>query len=340
VTRVALVGLGKQGTLLVERLRSRPDAEIVAVIEADRAKVGRSLDEVLGTATGIDLTVHASLDRLVGADVALLTTSSWIADAAPLIEQIAAKGVNVITTAEELGYPWRQYPELSAQLDATARKHGVSIVGAGANPGFLMDLLPIVLSHASEEISGIVVRRSADMRPHRPERLTRFGLGRTRQEFAEAGAEIIHGHVGFTQSIHCLADALGWELDEVREYDPEPAVVAAAPRAGAHFVVEEGTVAVVNHRAVGILGEQTVIDLSMYLGFPDPGDDVPHTDRWQIKSCDEVRTVDVQPPWTPFGATPSTVVNLLAAAVAGPPGLLCSADFPARALAARGNGRR
>jgi len=338
VTKVALVGLGMQGRLLVERLRSRADAEVVAVIETDTRKIGRSVDEVIGVLSGVDVCVQASLDGVDGADVALLTTSSWIKETVPLIEQIATYGVNVITTAEELGYPWRQYPEISAHLDAIGRKHGVSIVGAGANPGFLMDLVPIVLSHASEEISGIAIRRSADMRPHRPERLTRFGLGRTRQEFAATGAAIIHGHVGFTQSIHCLADALGWELDDVREHDPEPAVIATAPRAGAHVVVEAGTVAVVNHRAVGILNGETAIDLSMYLGFPDPGDDVPQIDRWQLRSRDEVRTVDVQPPWTPFGATPSTVVNLLGAAVAGPPGLLCSADFPARALAARGSG--
>jgi hypothetical protein len=337
--KVAIVGLGMQGTLLINRLRSRPEVEIVAVVDADPAKVGRSVADIVPAAAGLDVTVERSHERIGDADVALVTTSSRIAEVAPVIEDVASRGVNVITTAEELGYPWHQYPELSERLDRVAHEHAVTIVGAGANPGFLMDLLPIILSHASERVTRVAIRRTASMRPHRPVRLTRFGLGRTPEEFAAIGSEVIYGHVGFTQSIQCMADALGWQLDEVREYDPEPLVIATEPREGAHFVVEPGTVAVVAHRAVGLLDGAPVIDVSMFLGFPDAGDDVPEADWYEISDGDELRTVEVRPPWTPFGATPSTVVNLLSATVNARAGLLSSVDFPARVLAARGSER-
>ena len=335
--QVAIVGLGMQGMLLIDRLRARPEVEIVAVVDADPAKVGRSVADIVPTGAGLDVIVEQSHERIGAADVALVTTSSRIAEVAPVIEDVANRGVNVITTAEELGYPWRQYPELSERLDGVAREHDVTIVGAGANPGFLMDLLPITLSHASDRVTRIAIRRTASMRPHRSARLTRFGLGKTPEEFAATGPEIIYGHVGFTQSIQCIADALGWELDEVREHDPEPLVIATAPRAGVHFVVEAGTVAVVAHRAVGLLGGAPVIDVSMFLGFPDAEDDVPEADWYEISDGDERRTVEIRPPWTPFGATPSTVVNLLSATVNARAGLLSSVDFPARVLAARGS---
>ena len=333
--KVALVGLGKQGELLLNDLSTRPDVALVAVVDVDTAKAGRTVRSVTDAVLAEDLAVDGSLGAVAGADVALVTTSSRIVEVAPLIEQIATHGVNVITTAEELGYPWRQYPELSAQLDEFARRQRVSVVGAGVNPGFLMDVLPIVLSHPSRDVGSVVIRRTADMRPHRPDRLTRFGLGLTSEAFASADSGVIYGHVGFAQSIHCLDDAFRWGLDEVVEAAPTPAVVTSGPRRGSHFVVGSGTVAVVEHRAVGRRDGETIADLAMYLGFPDASDDVPQSDLLALASGGITRTVEVRPPWTPFGATPATVLNLLAATVVARAGLLTTADFAVRDLAAR-----
>ena len=42
----------------------------------------------------------------------------------------------VVSTCEELSYPYRKYPELAAQLDAEAKTWGVALIGTGINPGF------------------------------------------------------------------------------------------------------------------------------------------------------------------------------------------------------------
>jgi len=45
----------------------------------------------------------------------------------------------VVSTCEELAYPFRKYPELAARLDAEAKTWGVALIGTGINPGFVMD---------------------------------------------------------------------------------------------------------------------------------------------------------------------------------------------------------
>ncbi|MEX1141611.1 MAG: hypothetical protein WD993_08945 [Thermoleophilaceae bacterium] len=335
--RVAVVGLGMQGQLLVERVGRRRDTELVGVVDVDPAKLGRPLDDVLGRETGCDCKVTESLDEaLRDADVALVTTSSRMEEVAPQLEEILSRGVDVVTTCEELGYPWKQFPQESARLDAVAKDNQVSVLGCGANPGFLMDLLPIVFSLGCERVETIKIRRSLDMRPHRADRLTRFGLGRTREELAAAEAGTHVGHVGFTQSMHCVADALGWELDEVQEEEVRPYVFANERRVGDHVTLEPGTVAVIEHAAWARQGDKRRIDVAMYFGFHLAGDAVEHGDTYEIEATDQSVSLRVKPSWGPFSTTPSTVVNLIPAVRAGAPGLLSVVDFPAKALAGRG----
>jgi len=59
---------------------------------------------------------------------------------------------SVVSTCEELSYPWRTYPELAAKLDAAAKESGVALVGTGVNPGFVMDKLVITLAAVSQRI--------------------------------------------------------------------------------------------------------------------------------------------------------------------------------------------
>ena len=334
--RVAVVGLGKLGQLLVNRLRRRRDVEIAAVIDVDPAKKGRPTDEVMDTETGLGLEVSGSLEAVRGVDVALVATTSRFESVSPVLGEIVALGANAITICEEAVYPWYQFPAESEHLDRVARENGVSILGCGSNPGFLMDLLPIVFTLGLARVTKVTMRRSLDMRPHRAERLTRFGLGLTPGEFDAVDPATLVGHVGFTQSMHCLADALGWSLEETHEAGVRPAVVTEQPRRGKFVTVEPGTVAVIEHRAWACCAGEKVIDIAMYFGFHDSEDRVGHGDSYEISATDQTISLRVQPSWGPFATTPSAVINLLPAVRFGKPGMLSVTDFPARLLAARG----
>lgn len=335
--RVAVIGLGKLGLLFVDRLARRRDIDLVAVVDTDPAKVGRVLDEIVGHRTGFDLVVDGSLDAVAGADVVLVATASRLSVVASMLEELAGLGVDIVSTCEELAYPWRQFPAESRRLDAIFRKHGVSAIGCGSNPGFLMDLLPLTFAFGLERVDSISIARTLDMRPHRPERLTRFGLGLAAEEF-DALDPKPSGHVGFTQSIDCVADALGWELDGRVESEVRPAVFATEPRSGTHVTLEPGTVAVIEHSAYGTRDDEKVIRLTSFFGFHAAEDPIFHGDVYEIAASDHPIRIEMAPNWSPFTGTPSTVVNMIAPIRSADPGLRHTAEFPAAALAASGRG--
>jgi 4-hydroxy-tetrahydrodipicolinate reductase len=254
-----------------------------------------------------------------------------------LIEEISARGLDTVSTCEELAYPWRQFPEDSRRLDDLARSRGVSIVGCGSNPGFLMDLLPVTFAFGCERVDSICIERTLDMRPHRPERLTRFGLGLTREEFSALDPKPT-GHVGFTQSIDCVASAFGWELDSRVESEVRPAVFATEPRSGEHVTLESGTVAVIEHSACGWRDGAKTIELTSYFGFHAEEDPIFHGDVYTIGASDHPIRIEMAPSWSPFTGTPSTVVNMVGPIRAADPGLWCTTDFPAKVLGSSGRG--
>src|SRR5437879_9941490 len=53
---------------------------------------------------------------------------------------------SIVSTCEELSYPFRTHPELAATLDAAAKESGVALVGTGVNPGFVMYKLVVTLA--------------------------------------------------------------------------------------------------------------------------------------------------------------------------------------------------
>jgi 2,4-diaminopentanoate dehydrogenase len=335
--RVVVIGLGKLGLLFIERLSRRSDMELVGVVDSSASKIGRPLDDVAERSTGFDLVVQESVDDIASADVALVATASKISAVSGLLEELCTRGLHTVSTCEELAYPWRRFPEESQRLDAAARSGGVAIVGCGSNPGFLMDLLPSVFAFGCERVDSLTIQRTLDMRPHRPERLTRFGLGLTPSEF-DALASPPTGHVGFTESIDCVADVLGWDLDRRVESAVRPAVLASAPRSGRYVTLESGTVAVIEHSASGYRDGEEVISLTSYFGFHDEDDSIFHGDVYTIGASDHPIRIEMAPSWSPFTGTPSTVVNMVGPIREAEPGLRCVVDFSAKALGASGRG--
>ena len=51
-----------------------------------------------------------------------------------------------MSSCEELSYPFVSSPVAAERIDKAAKENGVTVLGTGINPGFLMDTLPIVLT--------------------------------------------------------------------------------------------------------------------------------------------------------------------------------------------------
>lgn len=336
--RVALVGAGATGLEVGRLVLGRVDAELVAAVDTDPAKAGRPLGELLGDARAGDLVVRGALDGLSrdGADVAVVTVGSTMESVTPVLEAVAAAGMDAISLCEELSFPWFDQPRLAEHLHRTAERHGVSILATGANPGFLMDTLPITLSAALPVVDRVSVDRTTDLSSYGP-LLGKFGFGlRPDEHAARAGRDVV-GHIGFRQSIAQVAHALGWELDAIEVQNPEPLVVTDVPRDGAFLHLDAGTVAAVIHRAAGIVDGKPAIRCQARFGFLRPQDGLTPGDRWTLEGGG--RTIEVTAPagFDSWQTTISVLVNLIGPTVDARPGLLTMSDIPVGALAAKGS---
>src|SRR5436853_7079711 len=145
--RAIQYGVGPIGASLVRLMREKQAIEVIGAIDTDPAKAGRDLGEVAGASNapwGIPISADADiLDEAV--DVVVHSTSSHLPAVMDQLSACLAAESCVVSTCEELSYPFRKYPELAAKLDAEAKSWGVALAGTGVNRGFLKDTLGLTL---------------------------------------------------------------------------------------------------------------------------------------------------------------------------------------------------
>ena len=275
--RVALIGLGPIGMAVAKQLAARKGFQIVAAIDIDPDKVGKDAGDVMEFGRKLRLKVTSDIGKTLRAtrpDVAVLCTSSSLKAVMPQLEEVLKRRVPIVTTTEEAAYPAPRNQRLVKQLDAAARKAKVAVLGTGVNPGFTMDALPIALTAVCERVDSIEVHRVQDARSRRLPFQQKIGAGLTREQFDKGVREGSIRHVGFSESIQMIGDAMGWTLDRITEsIKPK---IAEEPVASELLAVDPGYVAGVIQDAVGyVKGEARItLHLEAYLGAPESYDSV------------------------------------------------------------------
>lgn len=324
--RVAIYGVGQIGAGIARLLLQKPGLQVVGAVDAAPEKVGRDLGQVLGLGQRLGLTIVAdgsSLFSKTKVDIVVHSTGSYLKQAQKQLEQMAQAGADVVSTCEELAYPYISHPTIAQRLHRLARKHGVSILGTGINPGFVMDTLPIVLSGVCQDIRRITVTRVLDASSRRPAFQRKIGAALTPAKFEQKMEEkAITGHVGLEQSIAMIASALGWKLDAIRIEQAQP-VIAFTPVASSAVRVEPGNVSGLKQRAEGVLRGEAVIVLEFqaYLGAEQEYDAI------KIEGTPPVYQ-KITPCLHGDAATIAIIANSIPKVIAAPPGLLTMKDLP------------
>ncbi len=275
--RTIVVGLGPIGAAVAHQLVARRPFELAAAVDIDPAKAGRELREFTGSGLETGVRVTADLDAALRRSrpaVAVLCTGSSLARLRPLGEAVLKRRVAIVSTTEELAYPWCTHRRLALRIDAAARRAGVAVVATGVNPGFAMDTLPIALTSICERVDALRVDRVQDARIRRLPFQLKIGAGLTPSEFERRVRTGTVRHVGFTESLAMIADALGWRLDRVSEQiHPR---VAEARVASAELAVEPGRVCGLVQEAIGYRRGRSalVLHLEAYLGASESFDQV------------------------------------------------------------------
>lgn len=245
--KVGIWGFGAMGSGMAKMLLKKNGVDIVAVCDMHPERVNKSVYDVLGCERGERPEVIIKPDYKEAftdecADVVLLATDSFTKGAFDKIKYILERKINVISTAEEMSYPKAQEPELAEELNRIAKENGVSVLGTGINPGFVLDLLILALTGTCEEVEYIKAARVNDLSPFGKAVMIEQGVGVTKDEF-ESGVKdgSIAGHVGFPESINMITHGIGWNLEKVEE-TREP-IMSSVYRKSEYAEVEAGNVA-------------------------------------------------------------------------------------------------
>ncbi len=216
MVKVVLCGMGAIGTEILKYLLERSHT-IVGVVDNDPEKVGRTIAELTGLPLGIRVVASLRDLQLEGAEAAVFSTKSRIAEMVDDVNFAVSAGLDVVTTSEEMAYPEFSGKEGAAALDALAKEKGVSVVGVGVNPGFVMDWVPAVVASATKNPTSIHVVRSVDVSKRRRQLQAKTGVGFTKAKFEKDLQEGILGHVGLIESAQLIALSLGKQLEGLKQ---------------------------------------------------------------------------------------------------------------------------
>jgi len=169
-------------------------------------------------------------------------------------------------------------------------------------PGFLMDLLPATISALLADVHRVELTRTVEMASY-GQLVHRFGLGASPSDF-EARRERgeLAGHIGFEESISCLAAALELELEAIEVESPTIDALADEPLPGSGITIQ---------------------------GVEDQHDDV----RLESPAGRSI-ALAMRPSAESVESTACMVANSLRATVEATPGLLAPTDLSAGSIAA------
>ena len=322
---VVSFGVGVIGSLTAKFIMEKKQKQLnlVGAYDIDPKKVGRDLGVVAGAGRTAGIRISDDLDGVLTGDVdiAIHTTSSYLREANPQLESIVTRGVDVVSSCEELSYPYVVDRRLSVKLDLLAKRHGATVLGTGINPGFLMDALPIALTAPCESVKRIRITRRMNAATRRIPFQKKVGAGMTKTEFQSAiRNHQISGHVGLEQSVSMLADAIGWKLGRVEVGEVEPVIAKEATSEG-YVKIPAGRVAGVKQAARGLAGGKPLIELNFaaYVGSEEEYDQV-EIDGTPPVNC------RISPCVHGDHGTVAMLVNMVPKVVGAPPGLLTMKD--------------
>jgi 4-hydroxy-tetrahydrodipicolinate reductase len=325
--RLGLIGTGRVGRDVTRLAAARHGVEIVAACSRDAAHHGRDLGELAG-GDPLGVTVAATPADVLAArpSVVLIATTSFLGDVAADLEAVVRAGANALCTAEEAACPWAVDEPLADRLGGIAREHGVTILGAGANPGFVFDALVLTAAGAGPDVRRIAVERHVNFSRFSANVLGRLGVGYSPEAFAAGVAEHrIFGHIGFPESMRVVAHAVGRRIESIdRRIEP---IFAERPASAEHLDVPAGhTAGVRQHYVAMVDGEEWFV--ATLVGHIDPhAAGIPLRDTIEITGTVKIG-LTLDPGLDPQMTSASVLVNSLERLVAAPAGWVTVAELP------------
>ena len=307
---IVLYGFGFIGRMLAKALLKLKHYDIVGVVDINPKILGCDIGELLNIGK-IGVKVSNDPVKVLSErkpKVVLHATASFLDQVFPQLKVAIEHRANIISSCETLAYPWLRYPKLAKEIDKLARKFGVTVIGAGVNPGFIFDLLPAIISGACLMVKKIRVVRRINALKRRPSFQRKIGLGLTLDEFRELMSKgVITGHVGYAESIMLVGKVLGRKISKVVEKQ-EP-------------IVRNGKVEGIKGQAVGYCDRKVFVRLEFIASASVKDQDAV------IIDCENYKLKWVSNGTPGDQATVSVMINLIPTILKSTPGLRTIADY-------------
>jgi hypothetical protein len=256
--RAAVFGTGRIGTDVIKGCMVSPDVEIVAAVVTDAAKEGCDVGELAGIpAAGVAATTN--LESVLAREDLDLVFYCGLGDPPAVAEYLgrfAERGKDAITLTGLIHPKSALGPEGAMRLHARAVDGGARVVGAGWNPGFLLDVLPVVWGTSCVRIDRVYAQRVAEMRTWGNGVHDECGIGLPPEQVTDTDSNPLH------ESVALISEALGVELDRIENMH-EP-YVSTIVREHAGRRVEPGRNAGFHKRSVGIAEGRPRIEVEMF----------------------------------------------------------------------------
>lgn len=305
---VIVYGLGPIGRHILKSCLQTERFHVMGAVDINPEIVGKDIGELAGVApTGVK--VVRSLEEVDtrpaggGRKLALHATGSNLQQVWPQYQALFEHGYSVVSTCEQLSFPWHRYPDLSKTMDEYAKRKRQFLIGTGVNPGFVMDSLTLFATTVTRTLKRIRVSRVVDVSRRRIPLQQKVGIGMTPEEFRRLAAENRIGHVGLEESLRLIAYGLGLTLNEVNN-SIEP-TIAEKEADLAIGPLKPGQVSGLHQVSSGVAKEGIPIELDLVMSI-----DVEQQDRLELET-EELGTMELVIPQGIFGdtATVNVVLN-------------------------------
>ena len=330
--RAAHFGIGRMGSIMV-KYAVEHGVEYVAAFSHNQGQIGRDLGEVAGIGElGVPISNVELADEVLAIekpDIALITTQGAMIQNKPLYEVCARNGVNAISIGEWCLWPYTADKEIAEELDAYAKKYGVTLSASGA-PEVIWGVVPTTLCAATNKLRKIHGDCMLNIDDYGPSVSDMHGVDLSPEEFlAQFGPEVdmIDGHFPCApgdQNAY-IADQLG--LHVTRQ------IMKHVPIYADHDVIcrNRGDVVVKAGRAIGdymaIISEtEEGIPIEFFVGgkLYEEGD--KDWVKWEIEGDPSYHFTLLEPD-TPH-ATCATPINKIPEVINAEPGFLVGTMLP------------
>ena len=277
--RVIIVGLGPIGISCARTVACTRNLELAGLVDTDPQKQERPASDFIEPAppgTGhvhVTSNLNAVLDRDI--DVAVVTTTSSFTDICPLLRQLIEQKVHVVSSCEQMAWPWYRHSAEADKINAEAADAGCAILGTGVNPGFVMDTLAVTLSSMVTQLTAVRCVRRVDAALRREPLQKKIGATMSVQDFSTWADTKRIGHQGLGESVALLAAGLGRTIPPGCVHETLEPVVATRPIESALGMISPGTVAGMRNRGIWHGDDLTIeLDLTLSVGLDDTRDQV------------------------------------------------------------------